>query len=144
MCSFPTPERYLCSQSATRRVFTVDEALGEPVEVFESRLTDSTFNGIITCFVKWLYGFSRDNGEWVIDRWCLGDKPGSLRLQNAPLRCFCERPDDYKEGDINSTISESAGGDIEERTWDQADFTNDLDKVSTSKMTRCMGETNKY
>jgi hypothetical protein len=48
MCSFPTPERYLCSQSAMRRVFSVDEALGEPVEVFESRLTDSNFNGITT------------------------------------------------------------------------------------------------
>ena len=136
MCSFPTPERYLCSQSAMRRVFTVDEALGEPVEVFESRLTDSNFNGITTCFVKWLYDFSLDNGEWTVDRCCLGDKPESLWLQSAPLRCFCERPDDYNEGSINSTISESAGGYIVERAWDQADFTNDLDKVSTSKMTR--------
>jgi hypothetical protein len=44
MCSFLTPERYLCSQSATLHVFTADEALGEPIEVFESRLTDSNFN----------------------------------------------------------------------------------------------------
>lgn len=116
MCSFLTPERYLCSQSATRRVFTADEALGEPVEVFESRLTDSNFNGIITCSVKWLYGFSLDNGEWAVDRWYLGDKLGSVRLQNA-LRCLCERLDDYK-GDINSTISVLAGGYIVERARD--------------------------
>jgi hypothetical protein len=71
---------------------------------------------------------SLDNGEWAVDRWYLGEKPGSLGLQNARLRCFCERPDDFKEGDINSTISELAGGYLVERAWDQADFTNDLDK----------------